>query len=288
LRQSAGCFVAESDQIFGLAPFGRFLRAARRGHLADNGRQHGRSVLPPDQVEAFERLVDEVERVPAVGEGPFRLGREQGASEHGRRKAGVDRGEKGALGRLAMANLYPAWQPAFQNRRFRPAPERGAFPSGRLAVTIGRDAARSVEEHEISVILGQRGQEIAKGREDREADAPAVTVLRPVQRCLTQDVGFRNSSGKPTLHRLGDDEADVMGKSVVKPTTPVRVGIGVAERRPHPDLVVAHLDCGCGRVVRPQVEGAAAFEIEAGMVPVTGQNAAPLNTMLLALSCHEC
>ena len=35
-------------------------------------------MFPPDQVEAFERLVDEVERVPAVGERPLRLGGEQG------------------------------------------------------------------------------------------------------------------------------------------------------------------------------------------------------------------
>jgi hypothetical protein len=34
-------------------------------------------VLPADQVEALERLVDEVERVPGVGESPLGLGGEQ-------------------------------------------------------------------------------------------------------------------------------------------------------------------------------------------------------------------
>ena len=43
-------------------------------------------MLPADEVEAFERLVDEVERVSAVGEGPFCFGREQGIGELGRRE----------------------------------------------------------------------------------------------------------------------------------------------------------------------------------------------------------
>ena len=41
----------------------------------------------------------------------------------------------------------------------------------------------------------------------------------------------------------------------------------------HPDVAVAQLDRADRYVVRPQVEGAAAFEIEAGVVPVTGQDA---------------
>ena len=74
---SAGCSLAQRDEIDRLAPGGRFLGAARRHHLADHGRQHRRRVLPADQVEALERLVDEVERVPAIGEGAIGLGREQ-------------------------------------------------------------------------------------------------------------------------------------------------------------------------------------------------------------------
>ena len=42
-----------------------------RRHLADDGWQYGRGLLPADQVQAFERLVDEIERVSAVGEAPF-------------------------------------------------------------------------------------------------------------------------------------------------------------------------------------------------------------------------
>ena len=47
----------------------------------------------------------------------------------------------------------------------------------------------------------------------------------------------------------------------------------MAEDRPHPDFAVTHLG-GAGRhVVCPQIEGTAAREIEAGVVPVAGQGA---------------
>ena len=128
-------------------------------------------MLPPDQVETFERFVDEVERVPAVGERPLGLGREQGVGESGRSKAGADPGEQGALGRFAMAHLRPAPQPALQNSSFRPAPERSALPPRGLTVTVGRHATRPVEQCEIGFLFRQRGHEIAERRKDRETHA---------------------------------------------------------------------------------------------------------------------
>ena len=41
----------------------------------------------------------------------------------------------------------------------------------------------------------------------------------------------------------------------------------------HPDVAITHLDRADRYVVRPQVERAAAFKIEASVVPMTGQNA---------------
>ena len=78
-------------------------------------------MLPPDQFEAFERFVDEVERVSAIGERPLCLGREQGVGESGRRKTGADPREQGALGRFAMAQRL--------SQRFRIAGS-GRLPSG--------------------------------------------------------------------------------------------------------------------------------------------------------------
>src|SRR5438445_13621861 len=47
----------------------------------------------------------------------------------------------------------------------------------------------------------------------------------------------------------------------------------MSERGLHPDVTIAHLDRADRHVVRPEVEGAATFEIEASVVPVTGQDA---------------
>jgi hypothetical protein len=75
------------------------------------------------------------------------------------------------------------------------------------------------------------------------------------------------------MHSLGDDEAEIMGEAVCEPLLPVRGWIGMTKRGLHPDLAIAHLDRTNWRVVRPQIEGAAAFEIKAGVMPMTGQNA---------------
>jgi hypothetical protein len=75
------------------------------------------------------------------------------------------------------------------------------------------------------------------------------------------------------MDRLGDDQTEVVRQTVCKPLAPMRDGINMPECRLHPDLAVAQLDRGDRRVVRPQVERAAAFKVEAGVVPVTGQDA---------------
>ena len=64
-----------------------------------------------------------------------------------------------------------------------------------------------------------------------------------------------------------------MREAVRESLLPVRGGIGMTKRGFDPDLAIAHLDRTNWRVVRPQIEGAAAFEIEAGVMPMTGQNA---------------
>ena len=171
-----------------------------------------------------------------------------------------------------MAHLCPAPQPALERRRFRPAFEGRAFPPRRLPVAVRRDAARPVEQGEIGFVLGQSGHEIAERGEDREAHAPAVPVLGSEQRRLPDDVGLRHAGRELALHRFGDDEADVVRKAVIEPLPPVHRWVGMTEGGPDPDLAVAHLDRADRRVVRPQIEGAAAVEVEAGVVPVAGQD----------------
>ena len=229
-------------------------------------------MLPADQIEALERLVDEVERVSAVGEGAIRLGREQKVSERGWRGAGSDGGEHGALGRLPMAYRRPTPQPALEGREIRRARERRTLLARRLPFAVGRDAAGAVEQGEIVLLLGEHGQEIAERGEDGQPHAPAVTVARAEQHDLPDDVRRWHVGREFALHRLGDDKAEVVGETVVESPAPMRGRVSVAEGRLHPNLQVTHFD-GTGRhVVGPQIEGAAARKIEAGVVPVAGQD----------------
>jgi hypothetical protein len=102
-----------------LAPSGRFLGAARCDHLADYRRQHGGRMLPADQIEALEGLVNEVERMSGVREHAIRCGCEHKLGERGRRGAGGDRGEHGALRRLPMPDGCPPPQPSLERREIR-------------------------------------------------------------------------------------------------------------------------------------------------------------------------
>ena len=52
--------------------------------------------------------------MPGVGKRPVGLGREQGIGEDSWRDAGSNRGEQGALGRLAVAYLGPTPEPALE------------------------------------------------------------------------------------------------------------------------------------------------------------------------------
>jgi len=92
------------------------------------------------------------------------------------------------------------------------------------------------------------------------------------QRYLPGSIRRRHVGREFALHRFGDDKAEVVGEAIVESSAPMRCRISVAEGRLHPNLRVAHFD-GTGRhVVGPQIEGAAARKVKAGVVPVAGQD----------------
>jgi len=64
-------------------------------------------------------------------------------------------------------------------------------------------------------------------------------------------------------------------ETILEPGLPVRYHIRLTKDGLDPNLTGAHLD-GAGRhVIGPKIEGAATCEIEAGVVPRTGQDAVP-------------
>lgn len=111
-------------------------------------------------------------------------------------------------------------------------------------------------------------------RDDTSEDPGETSATRDCTRAAScRDVGHRYIGRELTLHGFGDDESEIVRKAIRKPLTPVRRGIGMSKRGRHPDVAIAHLDRAARHIVRPEVECAAALQIEAGMVPVTGQDA---------------
>jgi hypothetical protein len=63
-----------------------------------------------------------------------------------------------------------------------------------------------------------------------------------------------------------------MRKAVRKPLTPVCGGVGMTQRGLDPDFAIANFDREDRYIIRPEIKGAAAFEIKAGVVPMTAQD----------------
>lgn len=146
-KQFTNSALAQGVEVNGLAPRCRFLGTARFGHLADDGRQHLGRILPADEIETLERLVDEVERVTAVRVYAVRLGRKQQICQFSWRGATSNGCQNDAFSRLAMGYRHPPTQPALQSGEFDPARQRRPFAAGRCAVhSLGDDEAKVVRE----------------------------------------------------------------------------------------------------------------------------------------------
>src|SRR6185503_20918312 len=84
---------------------------------------------------------------------------------------------------------------------------------------------------------------------------------------------------------LRDYEPEIVSKPVVEPPAPMARRIIVTERGLDPDLAVAHLDRTSWNVIGPEIEGAAARQIEARVMPMTGQDAI-LNAAAIERKAH--
>ena len=257
-----------------MAPGVVLVGAARRHQLADHGRQDGRRVLVADQLDALEGLVDEVQRMAAVGKRPVGDRDEQHRRQPVQRQALVDGGEQRALGGVAMPPLGPLAKPALERGDARPgAGERCAIAARRHAVAIGGHPPDALEQRQVGLLLGQDRQQVGERGHDGHADAEAVAMAGAEQRCIAHQRGIRDAGGARAEHRLGDHEAEIVRHAVAEAAAPVAGRIGEAAFGGDPDLAVLDPRPGGRHVVGPQVERAAAFEIEAGMMPVAGEDA---------------
>ena len=164
-------------------------------------------------------------------------------------------------------------QPALEHGQIGLAGEGSAIPPRRLTRTVRSDPAGTMEQGEVSFLLRQHRQQVAEGCKDRQADTPAVPVLEPEECDLPDDLRGWHARRQLTLDGLGDDQVEIVGEALLQAPMPMSGWVGMAEGRPHPYLTrLADLDRASRHVIGPEIEGAAAGEIEPGMMPVTGQD----------------
>jgi hypothetical protein len=266
---------AQAHQIERVAPRVLLFAAARSDQLPGDGRQHRRSLLPTDDVEAFACLVNEIQGVAAIGKGAVGDGGQQHRRQLRRRGAARNGGQQGPFGAVAMADACPMPQPpAEQRQRARTADrQRLTIASRRLAVAVARDASQTVEEAEVFFLLRQRRNDIGERGDDRQTDTPPVTMARTKNYRVTYQRAVIGDLAAEAQHRLGEDEADIVLQPLAQPVAPM--GLAVHVTRPGIDpngTVIPQLDWRGRDIIGPEVEGAAAGEVKAGMMPMAGQN----------------
>src|SRR3712207_4897419 len=173
-----------------------------------------------------------------------------------------------------MPHPGPMAQPPLEHVQIGLTGKRGTNPPRWLDLTVRGNPAGAMEQGKVGFLIRQHRKQVAEGRKDGQADAPAVPVPDPEERDLSDDLGGWHPSGELASHGLSDDEVKIVSQALLQPPTPVSGRVGLAEDRLHPYLArFAHLGRAGWNVVGPEIKGAAAGEIEPGMMPMTGQNA---------------
>ena len=186
----------------------------------------------------------------------------------------MDGGAEGALGRLRGTRLDEAAEPlqvavgiaqfSLQGREV----EVGGLVRGRAG-----DVDGAVEDGEGAVVGVEDGEDVGHGGEDGEPRAPSAgAVAQAKERRAAEHVvgGVEFVQGDDAL---GEDERELAFKPFAQLRLPVAAtvrldGVGVDVH-----VAVTGLDGEGGDVVGEGVEGAAAGEVELGVVPVAGEDA---------------
>ena len=219
-------------------------------------------------------MLTKVEQVAAIGEAALGRGDEHELGQLCGRSTAGDGGEQGALGAVAMAHENPVAKPSLQRRECPPIAGQGLpRPRWNRSVAVARHPADTLEEGKAKVVARQERKQVAERGQHSEAGAPAVAVPRCEDNGIAHQASRIDTLADQSEHRFGDDQADVVLHPLPQAVPPVGVTVGVARARGHPHLAVAHLDLGRGDVIGPRIECPAGDEVEAGVMPVAGENA---------------
>ena len=145
-----------------------------------------------------------------------------------------------------------------------------------LAGALPGDVQQALVEGPGAVLLAQPGQDVGGAGQDAHGGAPAVGRVGGAE-AGADPQGFPvvRPCSLQAQHRLGDDQPDVVLQPVLQAPTPVLPLVPGRGLRVDPHLAVHHGHRKAAHVVGEGIEGAAAGEVEAGMVPVAGEDAVP-------------
>ena len=185
------------------------------------------------------------------------------------------RGDQAPLGPFIVPHIDKVPKPPGKDFRARLASGQWFDgETGGLARALPGHVPESLVDCPGPVIVMQVGQDVGCAGQDAHGSLPAIgRVGRPETGAYPQRLAVIGSGGLQAQHRFGDDQSDVVFKAVLQSAPPVlpfvsrrRVGID-------PHFAVDHLYREASYIISEGVEGAAAGEIEACVVPVTGQDA---------------
>ena len=216
-----------------------------------------------------------------VHEQVVRSCREQQVGELRRRQAVGDRGAQAALRRVLAARLDEAPEPGAKH--LGAALVRGQrveVEVGRAALDVAGDVQQAVVQRPRPVRRCEHVLHVRHAGQDRESGRPARRPIAHAEARRLVHQRLRLARLAQPDDALGDDQRQVLLQALHQLASPVRDAFLVLHRRRvEPDATVPQLDLERREVVGERVEGAAAGELEARVVPVAGQDA-------VARSCH--
>ncbi|MDR6861290.1 hypothetical protein [Variovorax guangxiensis] len=150
----------KGDEIDRMAPGSGLLGAAGAREMLDRGGEYSIGVRPANQIQQLECLVDEVQRVAAVGKHAVGGGSEQHLGERGGGQSSRDARENGSLDRIAVTHRSPMAQPPRKRLGWRRRVERLArAPCGLSRAVLG-DFRDALVEREIGRFFRQDRESI--------------------------------------------------------------------------------------------------------------------------------
>ncbi len=273
LGQRGGRRGDHAGEVVWEPPRPALLAAARRGRLRDQRWQDVGRSLPSQVFEDLEGLVGEVDGVAAVEEHVVGDRSEHHAGDRGGVLCG-DRRCQRALGGVRRTGLDEPPVPELESIGGQLAAERKQREARRPTAGVAGHERQTVDQRQTVVGRIEVGQHVGHRREHGEPGAPArLPIARPEVHAGAHDVARRHGIVEQTEHGLGDDQRDALLQSLLQAMQQVArpVALGFDDDG-HP--TVFDLDRVGPHVVGPRIQRAARAQIEAGVVPVAGQQPA--------------